>query len=89
MAHDDEIDPEAEVGETPPDALERVENDDDEAVRLDAYDLDDDGKISLVEDARANLGVVDAQLEALADEPGLKGRLANAAHKITDKLDND
>ncbi len=87
MAHDDDIDPEAEVGETPAEALERVEHD--EAVRLDAYDLDDDGKISLVEDARANLGVVDAQLEALADEPGLKGRLASAAHKITDKLDND
>jgi hypothetical protein len=87
MAHDDDIDPAAEVGETPATAIEQVEND--EAVRLDAYDLDDDGKISLVEDARANLGVVDAQLEALADEPGLKGRLANAAHKITDKLDND
>ncbi len=87
MAHDDDIDPAAEVGETPATAIEQVEND--EAVRLDAYDLDDDGKISLVEDARANLGVVDAQLEALADEPGLKGRLANAAHKLTDKLDND
>ena len=87
MAHDDDIDPGAEVGETPAAAIEQVEND--EAVRLDAYDLDDDGKISLVEDARANLGVVDARLEELADEPGLKGRLANAAHKITDKLDND
>ena len=87
MADDDDIDPAAEVGETPAAAIEQVEND--EAVRLDAYDLDDDGKISLVEDARANLGVVDAQLEALADEPGLKGRLANAAHKLTDKLDND
>ena len=88
MAHDDDIDPGAEVGEPPAAAIEQVENDDD-AVRLDAYDLDDDGKISLVEDARANLGVVDAQLEAFADEPGLKGRLANAAHKLTDKLDND
>jgi hypothetical protein len=88
MAHDDDIDPGAEVGETPATAIEQVENDD-ETVRLDAYDLDDDGKISLIEDARANLGVVDAQLEALADEPGLKGRLANAAHKFTDKLDND
>ena len=88
MAHDDDIDPEADVGETPAEALEQVETDD-EAVRLDAYDLDDDGKISLVEDARATLGVVDARLEELADEPGLKGRLANAAHKVTDKLDND
>ena len=87
MAHDDDTDPAAEVGETPATAIEQVEND--EAVRLDAYDLDDDGKISLVEDARANLGVVDAQLEALADEPGLKGRLASAAHHIVDKLDND
>ncbi len=87
MAHDDDIDPGGEVGEAPAAAVEQVQNDED--VRLDAYDLDDDGKISLVEDARANLGVVDAQLEALADEPGLKGRLANAAHKLTDKLDND
>lgn len=88
MAHDDDNDPGAEVGETPAAALERVENDDD-AARLDAYDLDDDGKVSLVEDARASLGVVDARLEELAEEPGLKGRLANAAHKVTDKLDND
>jgi hypothetical protein len=88
MAHDDDIDPGAEVGETPAAAIEQVENDD-EGVRLDAYDLDDDGKISLIEDARANLGVVDARLETLAEEPGLKGRLANAAHKVTDKLDND
>ena len=87
MAHDDDIDPGAEVGETPTAAIDQVEND--ETVRLDAYDLDDDGKISLVEDARANIGVVDARLEELAEEPGLKGRLANAAHKVTDKLDND
>ena len=87
MAHDDDIDPTAEVDETPATASEQDQND--EAVRLDAYDLDHDGKISLVEDARATLGVVDARLEELAEEPGLKGRLANTAHKVTDKLDND
>ncbi len=91
MAHDDDIDPEAEVGEPSadaPDALEGVENDD-EALQLDAYDLDEDGKFSVVEDARANLGIVDARLEELAEEPGIKGRLANAAHHIVDKIDND
>jgi hypothetical protein len=88
MADDDDIDPEAEVGAPPADALEGVENDD-EALQLDAYDLDEDGKFSVVEDARANLGIVDARLEELAEEPGLKGRLANAAHHIVDKIDND
>ena len=56
---------------------------------LAAYDLDEDGKISLIESERARLGLVDARLEEIADEGGLKGRLAEAAHKIVDKLDND
>ncbi len=90
MADDDDIEAEAEAeaGAPPADALEGVENDD-EALQLDAYDLDEDGKFSVVEDARANLGIVDARLEELAEEPGLKGRLANAAHHIVDKIDND
>jgi hypothetical protein len=56
---------------------------------LDAYDLDDDGKVSLVEAARAQLGVVDARLEEAAEHGGLTGRLADAAHHVVDRLDND
>ncbi len=54
-----------------------------------AYDLDGDGEVSAVEDARAVLGLADARLEQIADEGGAKGKLAEAAHKIVDKLDND
>jgi len=61
----------------------------DEALDLVSYDLNDDGKISPLEGARAELGLVDARLEELAEEPGIKGRLADAAHHIIDKLDND
>lgn len=61
----------------------------DEALDLESYDLNDDGKISPLEGARAELGLVDARLEELAQEPGIKGRLADAAHHIIDKLDND
>jgi hypothetical protein len=63
--------------------------DDGKDAALDAYDLDEDGKISLIESERARLGLVDARLEELAEEPGVKGRLAEAAHKVLDKLDND
>lgn len=59
------------------------------AEELDAFDLDHDGKISLVESERARLGVVDARLEEIADEGGLKGKLAEGAHRLLDKLDND
>ena len=61
----------------------------DEALDLVSYDLNDDGKISPLEGARFELGLVDARLEELAEEPGIKGRLADAAHHIIDKLDND
>ncbi len=61
----------------------------DEALDLVSYDLNNDGKISPLEGARAELGLVDARLEELAAEPGIKGRLADAAHHIIDKLDND
>ena len=54
-----------------------------------AYDLDGDGEVSAVEDARAILGLADARLEQIADEGGVKGKLADAAHKVVDKLDND
>lgn len=56
---------------------------------LDAYDLDGDGRISLTEDVRAELGMIDARAEALAEQPGVKGKIAKAAHRLLDKLDND
>jgi hypothetical protein len=56
---------------------------------LDAFDLDHDGEISLVESERARLGIIDARLEEIADEGGLKGKLAEGAHHLLDKLDND
>jgi len=62
----------------------------DEEVLLEAYDVDGDGKVSLVEEARAALGVVDARLEEIAEEhDGVIGKLADAAHHVVDKLDND
>lgn len=66
-----------------------VDADADEALDLVSYDLNDDGKISPLEGARAELGLVDARLEQLAQEPGVKGKLADAAHHLLDKLDND
>lgn len=64
----------------------------DEELELDVYDADGDGKIGLVDGYRATLGLVDAELEIAADKAehkGVKGHLADAAHKIVDKLDND
>jgi hypothetical protein len=58
-------------------------------VELEAFDLDGDGKISLIEAERARLGLIDARLEEIAEEGGVKGSLADAAHKVIDKLDND
>jgi hypothetical protein len=63
--------------------------DDGEQAALEAYDLDEDGKVSVIESERARLGLVDARLEELAEEPGIKGKFAEAAHKVLDKLDND
>jgi hypothetical protein len=76
MASDPENDPNVEAAE-------------DEAARIGAYDLDGDGKISPIEDARAQLGVIDAELEQAAEEGGIKGKIAEAAHHIVDKFDND
>lgn len=56
---------------------------------LETYDLDDDGKISVIESERARLGLVDARLEEIAVKGGVKGKLADAAHSVIDKLDND
>lgn len=58
-------------------------------LELETFDLDHDGKISITEDARARLGIVDARLEELSHEDGLKGKLAEGAHHLLDKLDND
>lgn len=82
MANDPSNDP--SVNDTPVD-----DEPDDDANRLEAYDLDGDGKVSITEDAKAQLGVVDARLEQAAEEGGLTGKLAEAAHQIVDKLDND
>ncbi len=57
--------------------------------QLAAYDLDGDGKISLLENERARLGIIDARLEQIAGEGGVKGAVADAAHHVIDRLDND
>lgn len=74
---------------TEPERDPNVEDPEAKASRVGAYDLDGDGKVSPIEDARATLGVIDAQLEHAAEEGGIKGKLAEAAHHIADKLDND
>ena len=56
---------------------------------IEALDLDDDGKVSLVEMGRAKLGIVDAKMEELAERGGVTGKLAEAAHKVLDAIDND
>jgi hypothetical protein len=54
------------------------------------YDLDHDGSVSVVEDVRARLGLLDAKLEQVAEEDeGLKAKLAEKAHHLIDKIDND
>jgi hypothetical protein len=56
---------------------------------LEAFDLDHDGRISVTEDVRAELGIADARAAELAEKPGLKGKIGRAAHRLLDKLDND
>jgi hypothetical protein len=56
---------------------------------VEAQDLNDDGKVSIVEELRSEAGVVDARLEEIAEHGGITGGLAKAAHEILDKLDND
>jgi len=60
-----------------------------EALELETFDLDGDGHVSVVEAERARLGLVDARLEEIAEEHGVKGAIAEAAHKLLDKFDND
>jgi hypothetical protein len=78
MTDESEIPTEAAGDEPTPDELD-----------LETFDLDGDGKISLIEAERARLGLVDARLEEIAEEGGLKGSLAEVAHKMLDKIDND
>jgi hypothetical protein len=56
---------------------------------LEAFDADGDGHIGVIDSERARLGIVDAELEQAAQEGGVKGKLADIAHKVVDKLDND
>jgi hypothetical protein len=60
-----------------------------EEAELDAYDLDEDGRVSLTENVRGELGMLDARAAEVAEEDGLKGKLGKAAHRLLDKLDND
>jgi hypothetical protein len=56
---------------------------------LETYDLNEDGKISLLEVIRERLGAIDAGLEQRSRQPGLRGKIAGALHRIVDKTDND
>jgi hypothetical protein len=92
MTDANDADPDGEAAPNPDDVSETASEEAPEAAdaaALDAYDLDDDGRISLTEDVRGELGMVDARAEELAEQPGLKGRIARAAHRLLDKLDND
>ena len=75
--------------ETPEPEPPFEETPEEEAARIEAFDLDHDGKVSFVEGARAQLGVVDAHLEELEDKGGITGKAAEVAHHLLDKLDND
>jgi hypothetical protein len=78
MTHDPPSDESADDG---PDEFEQS--------ALAAYDLNGDGEISPIEEARAVLGLADARLEQVAEEGGVKGKIADAAHHLVDKFDND
>ena len=68
---------------------EHSDADEPDEAALEAFDLDGDGNISVTENARAELGILDAQAEKTAEEPGVKGKMAKVAHRALDKLDND
>ena len=60
-----------------------------QAAAVEAQDLNEDGKVSIVEELRSDLGVVDARLERLGDDGGVKGKIAKAPHENVDKNEND
>ena len=68
---------------------EHRDADEPDEAALEAFDLDGDGNISVTENARAELGILDAQAEKGSEEPGVKGKVAKVAHRVLDKLDND
>ena len=75
--------------ETPQAPTDDATPETDEELDLVSFDLNDDGKISPLEGARQELGIADARLEEIAKEGGIKGKIADAAHHVLDKLDND
>ena len=77
------------MADTPNEPLPNGETAEEEASRLAAYDLNDDGHVGPIEEIRGTLGLADARLEQIADEGGIKGKVADAAHHIVDRLDND
>lgn len=83
---DENTDPQLDSADLPHAAGRRETNTPEEVA---AFDLDGDGKISTIEAERARLGVVDARLEEIAEEGGVKGAIADALHKVVDRLDND
>lgn len=74
---------------TSPDSGSDAAPESDEALDLVSYDLNEDGKISPLEGARFELGIADARLEEIAEHGGVKGKIADVAHHLLDKLDND
>lgn len=72
-----------------PDDHDDVEAEENLEAQVEAYDLDGDGKISLVEQERARLGLVDAHLEEVAEGDGPAAKIAEVVHKVVDRLDND
>jgi hypothetical protein len=95
MSNDESISPTDAGGDDAPETDEELDlggevaPETDEELDLVSYDLNDDGKISPIEGARFELGIADARLEELAEQPGLKGKIADVAHHLLDKLDND
>lgn len=77
------------MADTPDEVVPNGETAEEEANRLAAYDLNDDGHVGPIEEIRGTLGLVDARLEQVADEGGVIGKIADAAHQIVDRLDND
>jgi len=61
----------------------------DAELELETYDIDHDGEIGVIDHERARLGLVDARMEEIAEEGGIKGAFAGVAHKILDAFDND
>ena len=80
---------ENEISTDPTDATEPTDEELTPEEEIEPFDLDDDGKVSIIEADRARLGLLDARMEEIAEEGGLKGSLAKAAHKVLDKFDND